>query len=62
MMATCQLLIGLHVSPLRQLMTDVLTWSLFKTTRTNVVTFQTLGKKKIKFPNPRTNGVFNPYY
>jgi hypothetical protein len=58
-MATCQLLIVSRVNPLNQL-TDGLTWSLFKIIRTNLATFQTLGRKKIKFSNPRTNEVFNP--
>ena len=32
-------------------LTDGLTWSFFKTTMTNLITFQTLRKKKIKFIN-----------
>jgi hypothetical protein len=31
---------------------DGLTWSLFKTTRTNLVTFQILGRKKNKVSKP----------
>jgi hypothetical protein len=34
---------------------DGLIWSLFKTIRTNLVTFQTLRRKKIKFSNLWTN-------
>jgi hypothetical protein len=36
-------------------LTDGLTWSLFKTTKINLVTFQTLEKKKISFQTLWTN-------
>jgi hypothetical protein len=43
-------------------LTEGLIWLLFKTTRTNLVTFQTLRrKKKKKFQTLGTNGVFNPF-
>jgi hypothetical protein len=37
-----------------------LIWSLFKTIRTNLVTFQTLWRKKQSFKTLKTNRVFNP--
>jgi hypothetical protein len=40
-LSTCQ-----SVKSTNGQLTDGLTWSLFKTTRTNLVTFQTVGRKK----------------
>jgi hypothetical protein len=42
-------------------LTEGLTWSLFKTTRINLVTLQTLGMKKKSFQILRTNKVFNHF-